>query len=235
MPTAELNSRSLLGTVSRKLRESLAERGVQNTLRRLWRAANSSLRERSLGIRTTGSIAGSEMAFDAASFGYQPVPYASFDAAIRHVSVRPGEDVFIDYGCGMGRAVVLAATYPFQRVIGVERSDALSQIARQNIHRAESKLRCTDVTIETTDARSYEVPENATHVFLFNPFDEPIVMAVLAKIRESLDAHPRRLSIIYALPRCRRDPLLDISWLNLKHELVTIDADWQRLAIYETC
>ncbi|MEO8493990.1 MAG: class I SAM-dependent methyltransferase [Planctomycetota bacterium] len=234
MPTVELSDRPRLSILPRRLRESLAERGAWNTLRRLWRAAGSSLRERRLGIRTTGSIAGSELEFDAASFGYQPVPYASFDAAMRHVSLRAGEDVFIDYGCGMGRAVVLAATYPFRRVVGVERSHALSQIARDNIRRARSKLNCADVTIATADAREFEVPDDVTHIFLFNPFDEPIVMAVLRRIHDSITAHPRRLSIIYALPSCRRDPLVDVPWLVLKHELDTIDSDWQRLAIYET-
>lgn len=235
MPTAELDHRLRLRMVPRKLRDSLVERGMWNTLRRLWRAAGSQLRERRLGIHTTGSIAGNELEFDATSFGYQPVPYASFDAAMQHVSLRPGEDVFIDYGCGMGRAVVLAATYPFRRVVGVERSHALSQIARDNIRRARSKLYCADVTIATQDARDFKVPDDVTHIFLFNPFDEPIVMAVLRRIHDSIAAHPRRLSIIYALPSCRRDPLVDVPWLTLKHELQTIDADWQRLAIYETC
>ncbi|MBI2480776.1 MAG: class I SAM-dependent methyltransferase [Planctomycetia bacterium] len=187
-----------------------------------------------MGIRTTGSITGSELEFDEASFGYQPVPYASFDAAMRHVSVRPGEDVFIDYGCGMGRAVVLAATYPFRRVIGVERSSSLSAIARDNIDRASPNLRCADVSITTADAREYKLPHDATHIFLFNPFDEPIVMAVLAEIHDSVEARPRTVSIIYALPKCRRDPLVDVPWLDLKHELNTIDSDWQRLAIYQT-
>ena len=161
-------------------------------------------------------------------------PYKASGGALTSAG-ETGEDVFIDYGCGMGRAVVLAATYPFRRVIGVERSIALSKIARDNIHRASHKLRCADVTIATTDARDYEVPHDATHIFLFNPFDEPIVMTVLTRIRDSIAAHPRRLSIIYALPACRRDPLVDVSWLTLKHELETIDAAWQRLAIYETC
>lgn len=233
MRTVELNERPLLGRVPQKLRESLAERGVRNTCRRLFRAVSSRWRERRLGIRTTGSISGSEMEFDAESFGYQPVPFASFDAAMRHVAVRPGEDVFIDYGCGMGRAVVLAAQFPFRRVIGVERSNSLSTIARDNIDRASSKLRCGDVSIATIDARDYEVPDDATLVFLFNPFDEAIVLAVLARIYDSIRANPRTLSIIYALPKCRRDPLVDIPWLELKHELNTIDSDWQRLAIYE--
>ncbi|MDA1016273.1 MAG: class I SAM-dependent methyltransferase [Planctomycetota bacterium] len=234
MPTPDLNDRSLVRIVPRKLRDSLAERGLRSTIRRLWRAASSALRERRLGIRTSGSITASELEFDAASFGYQPVPYASFDAAMRHVSIRPDEDVFIDYGCGMGRAVCLAATYPFRRVIGVERSDSLSQIARDNIRRASSKLRCDDVTIATEDARKYEVPTDATHIFLFNPFDEPVLMTVLARIRDSLHASPRKLSIIYALPKCRRDPLVDVPWLTLQHKLETIDSDWQRLAVYES-
>lgn len=234
MPTAELNDRIIPTSLPQKLRSSLAKRGLQNTICRIWRAASSYWRERRLGIRTNGSIAGSEMEFDAASFGYQPVPYASFAAAMRHVSLRPGEDVFLDYGCGMGRALVLAATYPFRRVIGVERSDSLSVIARENVARAAAKLQCADVSITTTDARTYEVPHDVTHIFLFNPFDEPIVIGVLARIRDSIQAHPRTVTIIYALPKCRRDPLIDIPWLELKHELVTIDSDWQRLAVYET-
>lgn len=234
MHEAELGGRSILNLIPRKLRDSLVQRGLRDTIRHAWRAVNSSLRERRLGIQTTSSIAGSEMEFDALSFGYQPVPYASFDAAIRHISIRPGQDVFIDYGCGMGRAVVLAAMYPFRRVIGVERSNSLSQIARENIRRAAAKLRCADVTIEMEDARDYEVPQDASHIFMFNPFDEPIVMTVLARIRDSIHANPRKVSIIYALPRCRRDPLTDVPWLTLKHELETIDSNWQRLAVYET-
>ena len=96
-------------------------------------------------------------------------------------------------------------------------------------------MRCADVAIATADARDYELPNDVTHLFLFNPFDKAIVTAVLAKVRDSLDAHPRPLSIIYALPKCGRDTLLEVPWLTLKYELETIDSDWQRLAIYESC
>ena len=45
-------------------------------------------------------------------------------------------DVFLDIGCGMGRAVYqAAANYPFKRVIGVELSHELTQAARRNIER----------------------------------------------------------------------------------------------------
>ncbi|MCA9118917.1 MAG: class I SAM-dependent methyltransferase [Planctomycetaceae bacterium] len=234
MTTAQLKREPLFGEITRKLRRHLAHHGLGNTARRLVRAITSRWREHRLGIVTSGNIAGTEMGFDAVSFGYQPVPYASFDAAMRHVDVRPGVDVFVDFGCGMGRAVILAATYSFRRVIGVERSESLSRIARGNIVRAKSKLRCRDVLVETCDARNYQVPMDATHFFLFNPFDEPVVLNVLDHIRQSVEAHPRKVSIIYALPKCRHDPLPSISWLELKSELETIDSDWQRLAIYET-
>ncbi len=232
-PTTEMPRETLWSFVPRRLRKSLGQHGVISTLRRAWRTVTSSLRERRMGIKTTGSIDGEELAFDASSFGYQPVPYATFDAAMRHVEVRANEDVFIDYGCGLGRAVVLAATRPFRQVIGVERSEELAEAARENVKRATRQLRCKSVVIECEDARTYEVPTDVTHVFMFNPFDEPILLTVMARIRDSIHQRPRKLTIIYALPKCRRDPLLELPWLSLKHELKTIDSDWQRLAIYE--
>ncbi len=239
MPTTEIPAtgiveRSRWSFLPNRLRESIAEHGLLSTMRRVWRTVTSSLRERRMGIRTTGSIDGDDLAFDASSFGYQPVAYATFDAAMRHVTVQANKDVFIDYGCGMGRAVVLAATHPFRRVIGVERSEELAKKARENIERAKSRLVCTDVTIACEDARTYDVPTDVTHIFMFNPFDEPILLTVLARIRDSVHEQRRKVTIIYALPKCRPDPMLDIPWLNLKHEIETIDSDWQRLAIYET-
>lgn len=191
-------------------------------------------REHRLGIVTSGNIAGTEMGFDAVSFGYQPVPYASFDAAMRHVDVRPGVDVFVDFGCGMGRAVILAATYSFRRVIGVERSESLSRIARGNIVRAKSKLRCRDVLVETCDARNYQVPMDATHFFLFNPFDEPVVLNVLDHIRQSVEAASAKSVNHIRSAKMPSRSAAEHFLARTEIELETIDSDWQRLAIYET-
>jgi tRNA1(Val) A37 N6-methylase TrmN6 len=109
-------------------------------------------------------------------------------------------DVFIDIGSGMGRALVVAATYPFQRVIGVELSDELSDISRQNIDRVSTRLRCKDITVVTADATEYEIPDDATVMFMHNPFQGAIFEAVTKNILNSYDRKPRNLRIVYVNP-----------------------------------
>ena len=213
---------------------SLGRRGVVNTAWRAWLTVHGAYREWQLGIRTQGSIDGCQLGAGPDSFGYQPIPYSSFDAAMRRVPIAAGQDVFVDYGCGMGRAIVLAARLPFQRVIGVEHSAPLCDVARDNVSRARGKLQCPDIRVVNADAQTYTVPDDASVLFLFNPFGEPIVRSVLQRIRESLERRPWELRIVYALPNTRRDLLAEQSWLTLQDDLETVHADWQRLAIYST-
>lgn len=234
MSTGDLPVNQRAAGVAARVGRSLRKHGFRQTVRRVVRAANTAYREWRLGICTRGSIEPNELQADDASFGYQPIPYRSFDEAIRHVSLQADQDVFIDYGCGMGRAVILASLHPFRQVIGVERSTELCEIAESNIRRASSRLRCRDVSIANEDAREFAVPDDASVIFMFNPFDEPILKSVLERIRRSHQHAPRRITFIYGLPNCRHDVLLDVPWLQLVRDIKTIDADWQRLAIYET-
>jgi cyclopropane fatty-acyl-phospholipid synthase-like methyltransferase len=60
--------------------------------------------------------------------GYQmcaSTDYRSFRRVMRHIGVRE-QDVFLDYGSGLGRVLLMAAQYPFRRVLGVELSAAVS-------------------------------------------------------------------------------------------------------------
>jgi len=233
MSTADFAGRDGWSSLPGRIGRCLTARKPTDAARRGLRAVSSAYREWRLGIRTCGSIESQRLHFDSASFGYQPIPYASFDAALKHIHVRAGRDVFVDYGCGMGRAVVLAALHPFRQVIGVERSAQLCAMAMRNVRAASKKLRCPHVQIECADARRYRIPPEASLVFMFNPFDEPIVRTVLAGVRESLDHHPRDLAFIYGLPKCRCDVLREVPWLRARAEIETIDSDWQRLVVYE--
>ena len=60
-------------------------------------------------------------------------------------------DVFIDFGCGNGRVVYQLARYSFARVIGVEISEKLEAISRENIERARPQLRSREVSIVNAD------------------------------------------------------------------------------------
>lgn len=216
-----------------RVARSVEQHGLRNAWRRGRRVLATLWREWQLGIQTRGSIAADDLAADDVSFGYQPIPYESCEAVFRRLVVSP-QDVFLDYGCGLGRALVVAALHPFRKVVGVERSEELCRLAELNVRRARRQLVCADVTVVHADARHFAVPDEVTTVFLFNPFDEQILRLVLERLHLSLAARPRRITIVYGLPKCRRDLLATLPWLRVVHELATIDADWQRLTIYES-
>jgi 16S rRNA G966 N2-methylase RsmD len=109
-----------------------------------------------------------------------------------------GDDVFIDYGSGMGRIVYeAAARYPFKRVIGLELSDQLNQIARSNLDRNSERLRCSNVQLITADAVEYEPPPDVTVAFFYNPFNGGIFETAVNRL---LAVAERRLRIIYRYP-----------------------------------
>ncbi len=91
-------------------------------------------------------------------------------------------DVFVDFGSGMGRVVLQAARYPFRKVIGVEVSETLHGIARENIDRNRQRLRCPDIELVHADALEYEIPDDVTVAFLYNPFRGTIFATVIERL-----------------------------------------------------
>lgn len=128
---------------------------------------------------------------------YIPISYPSFKSVMKHIKIERGQDVFIDYGAGKGRAVLLASTFPFKRVIGVELVPELAAIARENLRKASKRLRCQQVEIVTADAPEYSLPDDTTIIHFFNPFEGEILSRVAHNIKASLLKSPRQLTIIW--------------------------------------
>jgi hypothetical protein len=158
--------------------------------------------ERRAGIRTDGYIYPEELGFQGEHLGrYQPTGWFQLRRILRRTEVGP-DDVFIDIGSGMGRVVYQAAAwYPFRRVIGLELSERLNRIARDNLQRTRPRLRCQDVQIVSADVLEYELPDDVTVVFLNNPFTGPVFEAAVAKLVASLRRRPRHLRLIYVNPK----------------------------------
>ncbi len=143
--------------------------------------------------------------------------------------IDPTRDVFIDYGCGKGRAVVVAATHPFRRVIGVEFAPALAELAEANVTAAEQHLKCSNVEIVTENAMNYVVPDDANVLFLFNPFSKHVMDAVLDRIHESITRQPRQLDVFYLPPFDEPNGLTDRPWLHLETQLST--GTWDKVQL----
>jgi SAM-dependent methyltransferase len=115
---------------------------------------------------------------------YEAVPVSEFRQLI--ATLPPGAieaSTFVDVGAGMGRAMILAAEYPFRQVCGVEVSASLYEVARENLDIArERALRCRDIRLVNADARIWNYPPGDLVVFLFNPFDGEALARVLAAV-----------------------------------------------------
>jgi SAM-dependent methyltransferase len=175
-----------------------------NAVRRAYAAVRrfigNVLFERPAGIETADIVRLNELGLGARDRqDYHPTPWLTLKRVLSQHEVRE-DDVFIDFGCGKGRVVFQAAMYPFRRVIGVELVPDLADIARDNIRRALSKLRCKHVEIVTADVVNYEVPDDVTFVYFFDPFHGEIFSAVVQKLLASLRRRPRELTIIYFDP-----------------------------------
>src|SRR5882672_929842 len=67
---------------------------------------------------------------------YYATPTWIFRRLVDSLAIDVGRFVFVDYGCGKGRVLVLAAERPFLRVEGVELSDDMHRVAVRNVARA---------------------------------------------------------------------------------------------------
>jgi SAM-dependent methyltransferase len=126
-----------------------------------------------------------------------------FRDAINALPIDCERFVFIDFGSGKGRAILLASEFPFRRIIGIEFSEELHRIAQDNIRRFHGDQRkCEQLESRWIDAIAFPLPIDPLVCYFFNPFDETIMARVLANIRDSLSQTAREIFIVYYNPRC---------------------------------
>jgi SAM-dependent methyltransferase len=109
--------------------------------------------------------------------------------------------VFVDLGSGKGRTLLMAADYPFLRIIGVELLPALHDIAVENLGKYRSDTqKCFTLEAICADATQFDFPPAPTVLYLFNPFPEAGLRRVLEDLEQSLRAHPRAVYLLYHNP-----------------------------------
>jgi SAM-dependent methyltransferase len=163
-------------------------------------AASRALIERRAGVNTTGEVNLQDLGLDATNrVRYEPSGWLDLRRILRPNDVSH-DDVFIDFGAGKGRVLLQAARYEFGRVIGVELSPVLADVARANIAAAQHRRRCPDVSVVTSDVLAYEIPDDLTYAYLYNPFRGELFAEFIGRLVESFDRNPRRLHIIYKTP-----------------------------------
>jgi SAM-dependent methyltransferase len=128
---------------------------------------------------------------------YAPSRPRRFYTLIKKVRVDYSNFIFVDIGCGKGRALLLAARLPFKHIVGIEFSPVLADIARANVsHHVD---RCE---IICADACYYKLPPEPLVVYLFNPFVGSLFDRFVSNLEASIRAVPRPVYIAYTSPFC---------------------------------
>jgi hypothetical protein len=177
--------------------------------------------EERLGIHSAPAIELSTFGIHERAFReYRATDYLTIRRVMKGLAIKPGQDVLVEYGAGMGRVLVTAATYPFRKIIGIELVPELSEIARRNIESARARLKCQDLEIVTADARHYVVPGDASVFYLYNPFGGDTLAVVFDNIRRSIHDRPRPHTIAYVRPpRTGEGWVGQQRWLTKRREL----------------
>jgi SAM-dependent methyltransferase len=137
---------------------------------------------------------------------YQPTSSLDFEEMMRAVDVRHEDFAFLDLGAGKGKALMLASRYGFERIIGVELSRRLHDIAEANLAKFRGKTGAENAfELRCQDADQIEWPETNLFIYVFNPFGRAKLEKVFEGLARSQAERPRRLVVL-----CRRSGAVDV-------------------------
>ena len=162
--------------------------------------------EAKLDIHTTGGVFVQH--HDARDYGC--LAYDTYFKIFDRLELKP-DDVVVDIGCGKGRVVCVAATYPVKEVIGVDIDAHLVALGQANGKRMRGRR--APVRFACQSAADFNF-DPVTTVVLISPFGEKTMEKTLTRIEQSLETRPRSLRIAYGNPVL--SPMLAAKpWLRL--------------------
>lgn len=137
-------------------------------------------------------------------------------------------DKILDVGCGKGKAMYMMSLFPFQNIDGIDLSKDLVEIANKNFE-VLNKINCRAIY---SNAVQFDLYDNYTMFYFYNPFPEEIFRQVMNKIKISYQKNPRKITFIYMNPVCERQ-LMETGIFIKSMERKSI-ISWFKIICYET-
>jgi SAM-dependent methyltransferase len=160
--------------------------------------------DRLYGTETSGTIPVERLGVDMAIIPFIKAYGGSQPSIVRAaLSVLPGLECynFIDLGCGKGRALIVAAQFPFRRVLGVELSPKLVKIARANMTKVRQRYPgVSNIEVVEDNAASFLLPTGKIVLFIYHSFSEKLITELLENIERGLVRDIEHLFLVYYNP-----------------------------------
>ncbi len=215
------------------------------------------------GVRTSGLVAGRDLKCGQpndrhATAYYAVAPSVERELIARWRRTKPIANMdaysFIDLGAGMGRAMLVASEYRFRAVIGVELHPTLARIARRNLALWRAAERAKAPTrMHCADALDFKLPAGPCVMFLFNPFEAPVLKKLLKAWSTSLQGRENQVDLLYVnhehgllissqpgwtrlwhgqVRRWRVDAVADRTILNAQPDGEYAALNWEECSVY---
>jgi len=161
---------------------------------------------------------------------FHPTSYRLLHRVFKHLDVTPSDE-FVDLGCGFGRAVCIAAQYPFARIRGVEIDPITAARARRNVALLSKRI-VDDIGIVQGNAATFDC-SGATIIYMFNPFNDDTFARVLANIEATIAVGGRPIRLVYVNP-VERHRIERCGWLEQSDVLYVSRAGVETIILYQS-
>ena len=130
------------------------------------------------------------------NYPYEATPYSVLQvlANSEHMSKK---DKIIDFGCGKGRVSFYLSYSRKVRMIGVEYDERLYNAALENKKKCIS---ASKVEFIYSNACDYEIEDDSTAAYFFNPFNVDILKSVISNIKKSITKQNREFKLFFYYP-----------------------------------
>jgi SAM-dependent methyltransferase len=131
---------------------------------------------------------------------YQATKVSVFKRIIQRLPADRSRFAFVDFGCGKGRCLLLAARAGFERVIGIELSKPLAEVARENLSAFEKGRYASKISVDCVHSTAASLPDQPSVYYFYNPFGRDAMSETLHSIAAHLDRTGHEAYAIYVNP-----------------------------------
>jgi len=196
------------GNMRHVLRESVALVGFWMTARYvlIWLLSYKPFQDRSFDRQnntdTDGMVPTRDLDIADPATKWQSNLYLGSPARVtRHIitslDIDTSNYAFVDYGSGKGRALFVAAEFPFQKVIGVEISQQLHAVAQSNLKTYSGPALNSEIELWCGNALDFKLPAGNLVLHMYHPFGPDVLRKMLVHIRDGAGQENRRILIPY--------------------------------------
>lgn len=154
--------------------------------------------ERARGLDFTKIVHEGELGFKSNDyFRYSPSGDHYLKNVVQGLNISTGSAI-LDIGCGKGSALKIFYAAKFSKIDGLEISEKLAEIAKNNLR----ILKLKKTSIYNSDIINFNNYNEYNYFYLYNPFSHQIFSIFLNGLIQSLINYPREVKIIYNNPVC---------------------------------